>query len=81
MQPSSPEGIQNELSSVSMSELLGNLSDSTFKQISERDEVLENVNFSDVFSQLREVLKSPEKLETDQEGITSHQSKDQSDVS
>lgn len=64
-----------------MSELLGNISDSTFKQISDRDDVLENVNFGDVFSQLRGVLKSPEKLESYQEVLPGQQTKDQSDVS
>lgn len=66
---------------LSMSELLGNISDSTFKQISDRDDVLENVNFGDVFSQLRGVLKSPEKLESYQEVLPGQQTKDQSDVS
>lgn len=73
-----PESVQNE---VSMSELLGNLTDSTFKQISEREDILENVNFGDVFSQLREVLKSPEKLESDLEALATQQMKEQSDVS
>lgn len=73
-----PEGVQNE---VSMSDLLGNLTDSTFKQISEREDILENVNFGDVFSQLRGVLNSPEKVESDPEALTNQQTKEQSDVS
>ena len=79
VQSSVPEGVQNELSS--MSDLLGNLTDSTFKQISEREDILENVNFGDVFSQLQDVLKSPEKSVPDQEALANHQSKDQSDAS
>ena len=76
-----PEGAQNE-SSMSVSELLGNLTDSMFKQISEKEDILENVNFNDVFSHLREeVIRSPEKLSTEQDTMANHQSKDQSDVS
>ena len=63
-----------------MSELFGNMTDSTFKQISEREDILENVNFGDVFSQLREVLKSPDKMDSGHEGLSAQQSKEQSDV-
>ena len=53
-----------------------------FKQISEKEDTLENVNFSDVFSHLREeVMRSPEKLNTNQDTMANHQSKDLSDVS
>ena len=77
-----PDGTENELSSVSMSELLGNLTDSTFKQISEKEDILDNVNFSDVFSQLREeVMSSTEKFGPDPDTVTANQTKDHSDVS
>ena len=71
-------GVQNE---GSMSELLGNLTDSTFKQISEREDILENVNFGDVFSQLRGVLNSPEKVKSGSDAVANQQMKEQSDVS
>lgn len=50
----------NDISSTSLSGILGTLSDSNFKQVADNGDVFEHIDFDDMFSQLKGVL-SPEK--------------------
>lgn len=71
-----PECIQDPLSSISLSDFQGNMMDSTSKPIVEGENVTKSDNLGDV--QLREVMMSPNKLETDKK---TRQARDNSDVS
>ena len=73
-----PECLQDPLSSISLSDFQEDLIGSTSKPIVEGENITKSDNLGDV--QLREVLISPNKLETDQKA-TNRQARDNSDVS
>lgn len=62
---SSSLSFMNENSGLSLSDIL---EDSNFKQFAEARDVLDEIDFSNVFSHLKEVISTPEKLKQ-QEGI------------
>lgn len=61
---SSPEDSQlpflNDMSSTSFTDILGTLTDSNFKQVADNGDVFEHIDFTDMFTQLKDVM-TPEK--------------------
>ena len=66
---SSRLSFMNENSGACLSDVLGNISDSTFKQFAEMKDIFDEVDFSDVFSHLKDVIRTPEKLKQQEENI------------
>ena len=62
----------NENSGACLSDVLENISDSTFKQFAEMKDIFDEVDFSNVFSHLKDVIRTPEKLKQHEEKLEDH---------
>ncbi len=71
---SSPEDSQlpflNDMSSTSFTDILGTLTDSNFKQVADNGDVFEHIDFTDMFTQLKDVM-TPEKSKNMDKGEVS----------
>ncbi|XP_064400576.1 mucin-2-like isoform X2 [Halichondria panicea] len=74
---SSPEDSQlpflNDMSSTSFTDILGTLTDSNFKQVADNGDVFEHIDFTDMFTQLKDVM-TPEKSKNMDKGEDSQSS-------
>ncbi len=60
----------NDISTTSLTDILGTLTDSNFKQVADNGDVFEHIDFTDMFTQLKDVM-TPEKSKNMDKGEVS----------